>query len=93
MENACTLSGIPPHSQTGPEPPPNLAAALDYFDRGFQVIPVVPGTKKSAVKWDPWLNGLTREVLALPEQESRNGVEDGQAGVVRPEKPGDVFEE
>ena len=65
MENASTLSGIPPHSQTGPEPHPNpnLAAALDYFDRGFQVIPVVPGTKKSAVKWDPWLNGLTREVV------------------------------
>jgi len=65
MENASTLSGIPPHSQTGPEPHPNpnLAAALDYFDRGFQVIPVVPGTKQSAVKWDPWLNGLTREVV------------------------------
>jgi hypothetical protein len=65
MENASTLSGIPPHSQTGPEPHPNpnLAAALDYFDRGFKVIPVVPGTKKSAVKWDPWLNGLTREVV------------------------------
>jgi hypothetical protein len=23
----------------------------------------VPGTKQSAVKWDPWLNGLTREVV------------------------------
>jgi hypothetical protein len=65
MENASTLSGIPPQSQTAPEPHPhpNLAAALDYFDRGFKVIRVVPGTKKSAVKWDPWLNGLTREVV------------------------------
>lgn len=65
MDNQSTLSGIPPQSSTGPEPPPNpnLAAALDYFDRGFKVIPVLPGTKRAAVKWAPWRNRLTREVV------------------------------
>ena len=33
-------------------------AALHWFKFGLQVIPVIPGTKKPAVKWDPWLSDL-----------------------------------
>ena len=41
----------------------NLDAALHWYDFGFQVIPLVPGEKRTALKWDPWLDGLTREKI------------------------------
>ena len=33
-----------------------LTAAMFWFGYGFDVIPVLPGTKKPAEKWDPWFN-------------------------------------
>jgi len=41
----------------------NHAAALFWFDYGLQVIPIVPGTKVTAVKWDQWLVDLCREKI------------------------------
>jgi len=35
-----------------------LEAALKWFVFGLQVIPVIPNTKKPAVKWDQWLDNL-----------------------------------
>lgn len=35
-------------------------AANYWFDFGFCVIPVLPGTKQPAVKWDGWLKDLSR---------------------------------
>jgi hypothetical protein len=39
--------------------PEYLSAAQDWFRLGLNVIPIVPGTKKTAVKWDPWLLDLS----------------------------------
>ena len=36
-----------------------LQAALLWFSFGFQVIPVIFNTKKTAVKWDSWLENLS----------------------------------
>jgi hypothetical protein len=36
------------------------SAAEQWFDFGFAVIPIRPGTKATAVKWDPWLTALSR---------------------------------
>jgi hypothetical protein len=41
----------------------NRQAALHWFHFGFDVIPIVPGTKQPALKWDPWLAGLSREKI------------------------------
>jgi hypothetical protein len=38
-------------------------AALIWFSFGFQVIPIIEGTKKPAVKWDPWLSNLSEEKI------------------------------
>ena len=38
-------------------------AAREWFEFGLQVIPVTPGTKVSAVKWDGWLDGLSAEKI------------------------------
>lgn len=35
------------------------AAAFKWFGFGFGVIPLVPGTKQTALKWDPWLDNLS----------------------------------
>lgn len=46
--------------------PPNnafLDAALDWFRKGFSVIPIIPGTKRTALKWDPWLDGLSADKI------------------------------
>ena len=40
-----------------------LAAALYWFRAGFSVSPIVPGTKRPAVKRDPWLEGLSTESI------------------------------
>jgi hypothetical protein len=49
-------------------------AALDWYRFGLAVIPLVPGTKKTAAKWDPWLNALStasinRHWLQHPDHE------------------------
>jgi len=36
-----------------------LSAAMFWITLGFDVIPVLSGTKKPAVKWDLWLDGLS----------------------------------
>jgi hypothetical protein len=41
-----------------------LQAALLWFSFGFQVIPVVFNTKKTAVKWDSWLKNLSVNTIA-----------------------------
>jgi hypothetical protein len=33
--------------------------AFFWYGFGFSVIPVLPGTKKTGVKWDPWLGNLS----------------------------------
>lgn len=38
-------------------------AALSYFSAGFPIIPIVPGSKKAAVKWDRWLNQLSESSI------------------------------
>ena len=38
-------------------------AALCWFRYGFNVIPIKPGEKITAVKWDPWLDGLSAEKI------------------------------
>jgi hypothetical protein len=39
-------------------------AAQHWFSRGFNVIPLVPGTKQTAVKWDSWLENPSSEKIA-----------------------------
>lgn len=40
-----------------------LQAALNWHTFGLNVIPVSPGTKKTAVKWDPWLAELSEQTI------------------------------
>ncbi|MEN8108474.1 MAG: PriCT-2 domain-containing protein [Pseudomonadota bacterium] len=41
------------------------SAALHWHEFGFQIIPIIPGTKRPPFKWDPWLDGLsTRKIKA-----------------------------
>ena len=40
------------------------SAALYLFKFGFKVIPIAPGTKQTALQWDPWLAGLSAEKIA-----------------------------
>lgn len=35
-------------------------AAHFWYEFGFQAIPILPGTKRTARKWTPWLKGLSR---------------------------------
>ena len=57
---AVDLAGLPTSIST---PPMAFAsfreAALFWFGFGFHVIPIVPGTKRPATKWDPWLHDLS----------------------------------
>lgn len=40
-------------------------SAIFWFDFGLSVIPVLPGTKQTAVKWDQWLQQLSlRQVVS-----------------------------
>ena len=43
--------------------PSFLLAALFWFEFGFQVIPLAPKSKVTAVKWNPWLEGLSIEKI------------------------------
>jgi hypothetical protein len=40
-----------------------LQAAQSWHKFGLNVIPVSAGTKKTAVKWDPWLAELSEQTL------------------------------
>ncbi|MEX0827342.1 MAG: bifunctional DNA primase/polymerase, partial [Haliea sp.] len=40
-----------------------LDAALEAFERGFQVMPIYPKTKMPTRKWDPWRSDLTEEKI------------------------------
>lgn len=40
------------------------SAAFYWYGFGLKIIPLGPGTKKTAVKWDSWLDGLSREKIA-----------------------------
>lgn len=51
-----------------------ISAAMFWITFGFDVIPILPGTKKTALKWDPWLKNLSvRKIYAYwtehPEHE------------------------
>ena len=37
----------------------SLTGAMHWYGYGFKVIPIVPGTKKTVVKWDPWLKDFS----------------------------------
>lgn len=39
-------------------------AALFWFRLGLKVIPIVPGTKQTAVKWDSWIADLSADKIA-----------------------------
>jgi hypothetical protein len=41
-----------------------LNAAIYWYTFGFAVIPIIPGTKLPAVKWDPWLATLSLETIS-----------------------------
>ena len=38
-------------------------AASRWLEFGLQVIPTLPGTKRTALKWDPWLDGLSEDKI------------------------------
>jgi hypothetical protein len=38
-------------------------AALDWYEYGYNVIPVFPGTKRTAVKWNEWLAGTSPQTI------------------------------
>jgi hypothetical protein len=44
--------------------PMYAAAALLWYERGLQVIPLIPGSKLPAVKWDPWIADLSPGKIA-----------------------------
>ena len=39
------------------------SAAIYWHSFGFNVIPIIPGTKRTAVKWNPWREGLSPEKI------------------------------
>jgi hypothetical protein len=43
---------------------PFSKAAKYWHTFGFAVIPIIPGTKLPAVKWDPWLAALSPEAIS-----------------------------
>jgi hypothetical protein len=45
---------------------PDFKSSAQHWHKfGFHVIPIIPGTKKTAVKWDRWLDGLSaRQIKA-----------------------------
>jgi hypothetical protein len=42
---------------------PGGIPALSYYRAGFSVIPIIPGTKRPAVKWNPWQEKLCEESI------------------------------
>ncbi len=47
-----------------PQLSPTALAAKEWWDFGLKVIPVVAGTKVTAVKWDRWLDSLSADSIA-----------------------------
>ena len=43
---------------------PYSNAAKYWHSFGFAVIPIIPGTKLPAVKWDPWLATLSQDSIS-----------------------------
>ena len=39
------------------------SSAFHWYGFGLNVIPVIPGKKQTAVKWDDWLDGLCPESI------------------------------
>lgn len=37
--------------------------AIKLFHMGFRIIPLIPGTKRTSVKWDPWLDQLNEQSI------------------------------
>lgn len=48
-----------PRFDSEPATPSSCVRALDWLAFGFRIIPVVEGEKRTAVKWDTWLAGLS----------------------------------
>lgn len=46
-----------------PAAEPRAEAALRWLGAGFRVIPVVPGEKRTAITWDPWLERLSTDTV------------------------------
>lgn len=44
--------------------PGTSRAAACWLRFGFSVIPIVPSSKQTALKWDPWLSELSAETIA-----------------------------
>jgi hypothetical protein len=42
---------------------PGGVPALSYYQAGFPVIPIIPSTKRTALKWGPWLGALCEESI------------------------------
>jgi len=65
MSHSDKKGGADPHAinsatqPAGTAQPDYKAAALDWFECGLAVIPIVPLLKKTAVTWDPWLADLS----------------------------------
>jgi hypothetical protein len=41
----------------------NRSAAFHWYGYGLKVIPVIPGKKQTAVKWDTWFEGYSSEAI------------------------------
>lgn len=54
---------VPPGARPPGNPPNFREAAFKWFGFGFNVIPLIPGTKQTAVKWDDWLANLSPETI------------------------------
>lgn len=51
-------------SQETVRSPDFKVAALEWFRKGFPVIPILPGTKRPALTRQPWLENLSAETIA-----------------------------
>ena len=54
----------PAHAKPGTPFDSCRSAASYWFSFGFKVIPIAPGTKKTAVTWDSWLDKLSDEKIS-----------------------------
>lgn len=43
--------------------PSNIKAAMYWYQYGFSILPIIPGTKFPAIKWDPWLAALSKQTI------------------------------
>lgn len=59
-----TKSTVSTTSETVATLPNYQSAALAAFDAGFTPIPVLPGTKRTAVKWNRWSKKLSRRNIS-----------------------------